>query len=98
MPVGTVPTVPEFEPVWVRPPVKLSPPYLRWALFRGETLKGIRWALCEGDGDPHWHRLHLAEYPTVAELIAEMTPILGRPIADTLADVVIEALPEAIAH
>jgi hypothetical protein len=88
--------VPDSEPVWLSPPVVVSPPFLRWSLYRGDTMKGIRWALREMDGAARWHQLHLAEIPAPSDLVAALTPILGRPIADTLVEAVAEALPEAM--
>jgi len=90
--------VADHEPVWIRPPLVIRAPYLRWALYRGETLKGIGWVLREeAEGSTStFHRLHLAENPTSADLVEALTPLVGRPIADTLADLASEALPEVI--
>ena len=75
----------------------MTAPYLRWTLLRGETSDGIRWVLREeGDGSPP-HPLVLEAHPSVADLVDAVTPIVGRPIADTLAELTREALPEALA-
>jgi hypothetical protein len=88
--------VPEDEPVWIRPPVVIRAPYLRWALYRGETLEGTRWVLHEETDGTSFHLLHLAEHASSAELVDALTPIVGRPIADTLAELAVEALPTSI--
>ena len=84
------------EPVWIQAPLVIRAPYLRWELYRGETLKGVRWAVREQVDGHEFHRLHLAEHPSAAELVEALTPIVGRPIADTLAELAGEAAPSVV--
>ncbi|HUO49739.1 MAG TPA: hypothetical protein VMU09_12990, partial [Acidimicrobiales bacterium] len=89
-------TVPDKEPVWIRAPLVIRAPYLRWALYRGDTLEGIRWALGEEADRSSFHVLQLAAQPSAADLVEALTPIVGRPIADTLADLATEAAPAVV--
>jgi hypothetical protein len=88
--------VPDAEPVWIHDPVVIRAPYLRWALYRGETTEGIRWVLHEEADGSSFHLLHLAEHASAAELVEALTPVVGRPIADTLAELAVERLPAAV--
>jgi hypothetical protein len=88
--------VPDEEPVWIHPPVVIRAPYLRWTLYRGETLAGILWTLREEADGSSFHALHLARQPSAADLVEALTPIVGRPIADTLAELATEAEPAVV--
>ena len=82
--------------MWIGSPLVIRAPYLRWSLYRGETLEGVCWVLREEGDGPTFYRLDLAQTPSVGDLVETLTPLVGRPIADTLADLAIEALPKVI--
>ena len=89
--------VADESPVWIRPPTVIRLPHLRWTLYRGHTLKGIRWALCEAvAGKDRWYRLALPEVPTVGELLHCVAGVPGLLIAETLVDEVLERVPDTV--
>ena len=78
--------------LWIDRPQRIAPPYLRWALLRGTTSEGrILWRLSRTPA-PARHEEHeeywlaVPDVPSPEQLKAAMAPIVGRPIADTLAD------------
>ena len=85
---------------WAADPVEIAIPPLRWSILHGTDLAGnVRWVLRERLDDDDDVLLVLAvvrEVISSTELANRITPIAGRPVADTLVSEVFVRLPNAL--
>ncbi|HXX89542.1 MAG TPA: hypothetical protein VEI83_04880 [Acidimicrobiales bacterium] len=82
---------------WTEEPLVVAPVYLRWALLHGLVGDTARWVLREGEGsEARWHLLDVKEAPTPEDLVSELAPTTGLPIAEALIDEAKRRLPDSI--
>jgi hypothetical protein len=91
---------PGHDSGWSDGPIEIAIEPLRWSLLVGKDVAGAnRWVLRERIGDDDVTDLHLASVPgavTTTELAAWMTPLVGRPVAQTLVTEALLRQPRAV--
>jgi len=89
--------VPDTPLAWTEEPIVIAPAYLRWALAHGTVDGTCRWVLQERDEHgTTWHVLEVKESPTAEDLVAEMAPTTGLPIAEALLVEARRRLPHSV--
>jgi len=80
---------------WSGAPTEIAIPPLRWSVLYGTDESGaIRWVLRQHIGDvDDLYVLDVPDRPHASDLAQAMTPVAGRPIADTLVHEVAVRLP-----
>jgi hypothetical protein len=83
---------------WAGAPIEIAIPPLRWSVLYGTDDTGaIRWVLRQHIGEvDDAYVLDLPDRPHASDLAKSMTPVAGRPIADTLVHEVVVRLPAAL--
>jgi hypothetical protein len=83
---------------WSDTPIEIAIPPLRWSVLYGTDGTGaVCWVLRRHIGDvDDAFVLAVPSRPKASDLAGSMTPMVGRPIADTLVTEVSVRLPEAM--
>jgi len=89
--------MPEAPIRWTEEPIVVAPGYLRWALMRGMVDGTTQWVLREDSGrEVSFHVLDVTETPAPEDLVSELAPTMGLPIAEALVVEARRRLPHSV--